>query len=91
VSVAHGLKFDATGILNCEKLNNFACLKVWGAVCNNIISDRFSTKTASLAEIAISTTDNISACRELSLPEIAVFVLNLSDIIFLQTAPHMKA
>jgi len=21
VSVAHGLKFDATGILNCEKLN----------------------------------------------------------------------
>jgi len=64
VSVAHGLKFDATGILNCEKLNNFACLKVWGAVCNNIISDRFSTKTASLAEIAISTTDNISACRD---------------------------
>ena len=26
--------------------------------------------------------------RWLSLPEIAVFVLNLSDIIFLQTAPH---
>jgi len=26
--------------------------------------------------------------RQLSLPEIAVFVLNLSDIIFLQTAPH---
>jgi len=46
----------------------------------------------SLAEIAISACrDSAEACRRcLSLPEIAVFVLNLSDIIFLQTAPHTR-
>jgi len=30
VSVALALKFDVTGVLNCEKrTDNFACLKAW--------------------------------------------------------------
>jgi len=30
VSVTLALKFDVTGVLNCEKLlDNFACLKAW--------------------------------------------------------------
>jgi len=35
VSVALALKFDVTGVLNCEKLiDNFACLKAWKKLCD---------------------------------------------------------
>jgi len=44
------------------------------------------------AEIAIDVQRELNTCRDSYLcAEIAVFVLNLSDIIFLRTVPHIPA
>jgi len=47
VSITLALKFDFTGVLNCEKrIDNLACLKAWKKLC-----DRLSLLNMSVANI----------------------------------------
>jgi len=59
-----GIIFPGRFLFISDVINAFQ-RKVWGAVCKNIISDRFSTKTAISVHIQLSLAEvAISACRD---------------------------